>query len=205
MKLRLIAALLPALLLGACSTLPSVPSTTAPAASVRAYHQTIEMNGRLSVQYQHEGRDEALHGSFTWSQTAQDTHIALLSPLGQILAQINVTPQGATLAQAGQPVRAAADADALAAEVLGWPLPVAGLRDWLQAFAIDAQGQRWSAPDTDTPAELLTRDGWQLRYAGWQTDDTQAVPRPRRIDLARDTTQAGRVAIRIVIDNWQPG
>lgn len=201
---RLALTTLLALFLGACASLPPPPLTAAQPA-VRTYHQSMEMSGRLSVQYQRDGRDGALHGSFSWSQTAQDTHIALLSPLGQILAQIDVTPQGATLIQSGQEPRAATDADALAAEVLGWPLPVAGLRDWLQAFATDPQGRRWSAPATDAPATILTRDGWQLNYASWQADDAQPALRPRRIDLARNTAQAGRVAIRIVIDNWQPG
>lgn len=163
----------------------------------------MEMSGRLSVQYQRDGREESLHGSFTWSQTPQHTSITLLSPLGQTLALIEVTPQSATLTQAGQVPRIAADADTLAAETLGWPLPVAGLRDWLQGFAIDAQGQRWSAPASDAPVSLTTRDGWQLGYASWQTDAASAIPRPRRIDLARTTTQAGTVAIRIVIDSWQ--
>jgi outer membrane lipoprotein LolB len=31
-----------------------------------------------------------------------------------------------------------------------------------------------------------------------------APQRPRRIDLERNTEQAGKVAIRIVIDTWQP-
>lgn len=163
------------------------------------------MNGRLSVQYQRDGREESLHGSFNWSQTPQRTNITLLSPLGQTLALIDVTPHSATLTQAGQAPRIAADADALAAETFGWPLPVAGLRDWLQGFATDVQGQRWSAPATDAPVTLMTQDGWQLGYASWQADSGQSASRPRRIDLARTTPQAGAVAIRIVIDNWQPG
>lgn len=203
MSLRLAAALLIASLLGACASVAPPPAATGTSSAVRIYHANIEMSGRLSVQYQRDGRDESLHGSFTWSQSPQRTTITLLSPLGQTIAVIEVAPGSASLTQAGQAPRTAADADALAAETLGWPLPVAGLRDWLQGFATEAQGQRWSAPASDAPVTLTTQDGWQLSYASWQTDAALPIPRPRRIDLARTTTQAGTVAIRIVIDSWQ--
>jgi outer membrane lipoprotein LolB len=49
--------------------------------------------------------------------------------------------------------------------------------------------------------DVATRDGWRIRYAGWQ-DDTPPT-RPKRIDLERYTAQAGDVSIRIVIDKWQ--
>jgi outer membrane lipoprotein LolB len=40
-----------------------------------------------------------------------------------------------------------------------------------------------------------------MRYAAW--DDTAAA-RPRRIDLTRNTEQAGEVALRLVIDTYEP-
>lgn len=205
MRWRLVVALLATcLLLGACADIAPPPAAATRDAATRAYHDAIEMRGRLSVQYQRNDQEEALHGSFTWSQTAQHTSIALLSPLGQTLAVIDVTPDRATLTQSDHTPRSAADADTLAADTLGWPLPVAGLRDWLQGFATDAQGRRWSAPTGDTPITLVTQDGWQISYVSWQIDSTSPTPRPRRIDLTRTTQQAGQVAIRIVLDDWQP-
>jgi outer membrane lipoprotein LolB len=166
---------------------------------VRPYRDEIDLSGRLSVRYQNNGQEEALHGSFVWNQNPARTSITLLSPLGQTMAIIDVTRDGATLSQAGQPVRMAADADALAAGTLGWPLPVAGLRDWLQGYAVDANGSRFIASPQTT--DVATRDGWRIRYAGWQDDSPPN--RPKRIDLERSTAQAGDVSIRIVIDKWQ--
>lgn len=167
----------------------------------RALHDKIDLQGRISVRYQHAQKEEALHGSYAWLQTPTHTNVTLLSPLGQTMAVINVTPQGATLQQSGQSTRAATDVDALTEDTLGWPLPVAGLREWLQGFAVDRAGQRFVASPQDD--EVFTRDGWRIRYANWQTDTPSSQPRPRRIDLARFTEQAGEVAIRIVIDTWQ--
>ncbi len=185
-----------ALSIVACSTVaPGSQAVVTQPAPARAYLDTIELAGRISVRYQHQGNDEALHGSFTWMQTVSHAGITLLSPLGQTVAAIDVRPGMTTMTQAGSPPRAAPNADALASEVLGWPLPIAGLRDWLQGFAIDANGRKFIAtPQADF---VTTADGWRIRYVSWQDDAGQV---PRRIDLERNTTNAGNVSIRIVID-----
>lgn len=200
---RWMRACLLALLLAACASPPGVPpgSMAGGTAAAPRYYAAIELGGRLSVRYQRNGHEEAMHGSFAWSQSATRTLVTLLSPLGQTLAVIELTPQGATLTQPGQPVRSATDADALAADAFGWPLPVANLRNWLQGHAIDAHGQRFAA--AGSTSTIRTPDGWLLQFPLWQNDGSGAA-HPKRIDLARNTTQAGAIEIRIVIDDWQP-
>ncbi len=193
------------LLLAGCAGLTPRPAETPQAEQAmrsRSFQDAIDLTGRLSVRYQSAYKDEALHGSFTWAQQPAQTTVTLMSPLGQTLAVIDLTPDGATLTQAGQPPRAAADVDTLTAETLGWPLPISGLRYWLQGFAIDAGGHHFVA--TPESSDVVTRDGWHLHYASWQDNAPSTAPqRPRRIDLERSTQQAGEVAIRIVIDTWQ--
>jgi outer membrane lipoprotein LolB len=199
---RAIALALPLLLNGCATVPPHIPDGPAQAAE-RRFHESIDIAGRLSVRYQANGKDEALHGNFTWSQTPAQTIVTLLSPLGQTMAVIDVNAEGATLKQAGQQVRGAPDVDALTAETLGWPLPVAGLRDWLQGFTLDRAGKRFIA--SPSAPEVTSRDGWRIHYASWLDDNASSLQnRPRRIDLARNTEQAGDVTLRIVIDTWQP-
>lgn len=200
----LMSALLSVLLLSGCAALApqseQAPATATQSAGSRHYHQAIDLDGRLSVQYQRNNEDESLHGSFTWRQTAQNNTITLLSPLGQTIATITVQPGSATMTQSGQAPRTAVDVDELAVQSLGWPLPVSGLRNWLQGFAVDASGKAFNAtPDANT---VTTADGWQIRYVTWDENDP-AHTHPKRIDLERETEQAGKVAIRIVIDHWQ--
>lgn len=200
---QLLALILP-LLLGGCAALQpqSVPKVQDTAESpARTYQQAINLSGRLSVRYEGRSGEEALHGKFEWSQDADRTVVTLFSPLGQAVARIEMSPAGATLVQGGQPARSAENVDALTAETLGWPLPVGGLRAWLQGFAVDASGKRFSAnPRMHT---VTTQDGWRIAYPAW-TEDGSMPLRPRRIDLARWTREAGNVAMRIVIDTWQP-
>lgn len=214
--LRLAAALplVCAVVLGAgCAVLGQPAKTGAGASPVantapgpdagRSYHDAINIDGRLSVRYQQNGQDEAVHGSFAWRQATERTQIELRSPIGQTVAAIDVSPALATLTQAGQPPRQANDVNALTADALGWPLPVAGLREWLQGFGIDANGQRFATAPSG-PREVITNDGWRITYDAWQ-QEAGGISRPRRIDLERDTDHAGPVALRIVIDAWQPG
>lgn len=204
---RAAGALMLALLGTGCASLAppstSIGTTAQLAAPARGFHDAIDLGGRLSVRYQQNGKDESLHGSFVWAQTSEHTLVTLRSPLGQTIATINVTPAASTLVQAGQAPRIAADVDALVAETIGWPLPIAGLRNWLQGFALDTKGQRVAATPQDADV-VTTRDGWRVRYASWQNDEASSAQNfPKRIDLSRTTAQAGDVSIRIVIDNWQ--
>jgi outer membrane lipoprotein LolB len=172
-----------------------------PSAQVGAYRDTIDLSGRLAVNYMKDGQLQPLSGKFEWSQKPGRIDVSLMSPLGQTLAEISVTPQAATLTQGKNPPRTAADIDTLTAQSLGWPLPVSGLRDWMQGYATDAQGKRFIA----SPARnsVLTRDGWRLTFASWQDQPAGATgaPRPQRIDVARGSSANGdALDIHVILD-----
>ncbi len=177
-----------ALLLTGCATTSAPPSQ----ASVAAYRDSIDLSGRLSVNYEKDGKPETLSGKFNWTQTPAAVEVALSSPLGQTIARITVTPDSATLVQADRAPRVARDIDTLTQQTLGWSLPVSGLRDWLQGYATAADGARFAASPASN--SVTTPDGWQLVFVSWQ-DDGAAHPAPKRIDA----TRAG-LAIRIVVD-----
>ncbi|OEZ77792.1 outer-membrane lipoprotein LolB precursor [Janthinobacterium sp. HH104] len=190
--------------LSACSTLSSpFASSVAPSGqSVAPYREQVELTGRLNVVYQKDDKPESATVNFNWQQTAQRTDVTLYSPVGSTLATIAVTPQQAVLTQSGKAPRSAPDVDALSAQMLGWSLPVSGLRDWLQGHAVGADGKRFVAsPANDS---VTTKDGWRLRYVSWQdaSDNTPgALPQPRRIDAERNASaQADAVSLRIVLD-----
>jgi outer membrane lipoprotein LolB len=201
---RLMQAACGAALLAGCASAP--PPSSEP---VAPYREQIELSGRLSVNYQRDGKTESLAGRFSWRQSGAQTDVVLTSPLGQTVAQISVMPGLASLTQGGQAPRVAADIDSLSAQALGWPLPVSGLRDWLQGYAIDAAGARFVAsPSRD---RVTTRDGWRLHFVTWQDAPADAAPqaaapwatapRPKRIDAERSADlQTEEVAIRVVLD-----
>lgn len=179
--------------LAGCATGTSNLST----ATVGDYRETIDLSGKLSVNYQKDGRQESITGNFNWEQRPGAIDVALISPLGQTVATINVTPTAATLVQGGQEPRTADDIDSLTQQTLGWPLPVSGLRDWLQGYALDGQGQRFRASPANN--SVTTRDGWRLRFVEWQ-DAAGAQPVPRLIQAERAASgDITDLAIRIVV------
>jgi outer membrane lipoprotein LolB len=190
-------------LAGCAGITPSNEYSQLPAS---AYQNAINIDGRLSMQYEQNGSNETLHGSFSWAQTPKRTVVTLSSPLGQTLALVEVTPEMSILTQNGQPRRMATDPDTLTELALGWPLPISGMRDWLQGTAIDASGHRFVAsPQSDATKTVTTQDGWHIRYVSWQdSENSPSTVRPRRIDMVRNTQQAGDVSIKLIIDNWQP-
>ena len=191
-KTKLLAIAICTALLAGCTT---VPVSQAPVAD---YRGTLDLAGRLSVNYQRNGQPESLSGKFTWRQTPDRIDVSLASPLGQTIANISVTPDAATLTQTDRTPRTARDIDTLTAQTLGWSLPVSGLRDWLQGYATAAGGQRFTASPANNSVQ--TADGWQLNFVSWQ-DDAAARPVPKRIDAARSASAgADELALRIVID-----
>ena len=184
--------------LAACAAfLSGCATTSAPLsqASVAAYRDTVNLAGRLSVNYQKDGKAESITGKFNWQQTPGRVDVSLASPLGQTIASISVTPESATLTQAERPPRVAKDLATLTTESLGWSLPVSGLRDWLQGYATDASGKRFTASPANN--NVVTKDGWRLRFVSWQ-DEAAATPQPKRIDA--DRNDGSELQIRIVID-----
>jgi outer membrane lipoprotein LolB len=166
--------------------------------TVGAYRDSIDVSGRLSVNYQKDGQPGSVTGNFNWMQRPGRIDVSLASPLGQTIAKISVTPQEAVLTQGARAPRVAPDIDTLSAQALGWTLPVSGLRDWLQGYAQDADGKRFAA--SPAHSSVVTRDGWRLRFVSWQ-DGAGAHPQPRRIDAERGAPlTSDEVAIRIVID-----
>jgi outer membrane lipoprotein LolB len=183
-----------AAVLAGCATTGANLSTS----TVGTYRDSIDLAGRLSVNYQRNGQPESVTGNFNWIQRPGRIDVSLASPLGQTIAAITVTPASATLTQADRAPRVAKDIDTLSAQALGWALPVAGLRDWLQGYATDANGKRFVASPANN--SVYTNDGWRLRFVSWQ-EDKAAQPMPRRIDAERSATATSdEMAIRIVLD-----
>ncbi len=192
-----------ALILALCATLlGGCASTGAPlsSTSVAAYSDTIELSGRLTINFEKDGKPDTLTGKFSWSQSPAGVDVNLASPLGQTIATINVKPGVATLTQSGSAPRVAADIDSLTAQTLGWSLPVSGLRDWLQGYATAADGSRFAASPASN--SVTTPDGWRLTFVSWHEPQGGAArPAPRRIDAQRSASAgAGELTIRIVVD-----
>jgi outer membrane lipoprotein LolB len=186
---KLFAAATIVLALTGCATTTNLSTTP-----VAAYRDTIELNGKIAVNFQNN-EHPPVNGKFTWTQRPGRVDVAVFDPFNQTVAEISVTPDAATLTQPKREPRTAKDIDTLTQQTLGWTLPVAGLRDWLQGYAVDAQGKRFAASPANN--NVVTRDGWRLRFVDWQQGT--ATPMPRVIKAERSTAGNGELSINIAI------
>ncbi|MEB0140338.1 MULTISPECIES: lipoprotein insertase outer membrane protein LolB [unclassified Undibacterium] len=187
------------LLLSACSSLTPLATRDASASlgtsPARSYQEHIHLSGKMSLHYEQDNKPQFLPGNFDWEQEGSQLQLTLSSPLGSTVAKISADADGAMLERADQAPRRAANLDLLVAEALQWPLPVTGLRDWLQGFVRESGGGARVAVSTNANGQRYQVDGWTLRYLSWQ-DDGQL---PKRLELQRDTATAGAVHLSIYL------
>jgi outer membrane lipoprotein LolB len=172
----------------------------APAALVRVPVQAalppaqgaFETAGRLSARH----GAEALAANFQWRHAGERDELELASPLGQTIAVLTGDRTNVRLQAADGRVLSAGSWIALTEQGLGWPLPVDGLKYWIQGTA------RVGTPFTaeageDGRAAVLRQDGWTIVYQAY-TQTSAEIWRPSRM-----TASYPEVELRLAIDRWQ--
>jgi outer membrane lipoprotein LolB len=183
-----------------CSSLQTWPSLPSPTQTDRSFHENIQIQGRFSVGYEENNRPQSVQGRFQWQQQGQRIDIDLMSPLGQTMAKLAITPDSATIQQTGKQIKIADNVAELTEQTLGWSLPVAGMRDWLQGFNRSTTNQRQLARPNEN--DQFDTDGWHIHYVSWQQNSVSVYP--KRIDLTRTSPQLHQLSLRIIIDQWEP-
>ena len=176
--------LLGALLLGGCTSLPSSSSTS----PTRDALTVFTLEGRFSLRHE----DKSYSGRLSWRHAGMINELLLSSPLGQGMAEIVTSESGARLTSSDGKVYEASDAETLTRQVLGYPLPLAQLTDWVRGWGV---GARISERDVHGRPLRLHHEDWLIDY-GYASDDPQAPP--DRIFVER----AGGFELRLRIDEW---
>lgn len=136
-----------ALALSGCAQLPR---TAAPATT------ESRLGGRISVTIAGDVHNRGTGGaaSFELFGGPQAGRLELTSPLGSLVARASWQPGQATL-QTPNDERRFDNLDALTREMLGEPVPVAALFDWLQA-------RPWPAAPHEKTANGFEQLGWRI-------------------------------------------
>ena len=172
-------------LLTACATSPR-------SAADRAY------SGRFAVTTALGEQRESVSGRFSLEVRGPQQILELASPLGTTVARIEIEPGGARATGARMQEVRGADADALTEQLLGWPLPVSGLADWIEGRPVP---QRSARVERDGERiVLIEQDGWVIRLPEY----LEGAARPRRLALERPAgANTPSVTLRLIVD--EPG
>lgn len=177
---------LAALLLSSCAAPPPRP------AAPGALHQAppdFRLKGRIGVRYQGQG----YFGNLSWQHTDGRDELLLQSPLGQTVARIAHDGHGVELQTSGKDYRATDTAE-LTGQVLGWRLPLEGLRYWIAG-----------APEPGAPAEVerdAAENATRLRQNGWDIEYRDYRPQGAYLLPSRLVLKNGSLELKLVVDNW---
>lgn len=153
--------------------------------------QAFDLEGRIAA----SDGERAANGRLRWEHRPQGDDWVVLSPLGQIVAQVIGTTEGAMLRTADGQRMLAKDTATLLPHVLGVNAPADHLADWIQA--IPAPGAQVLGTDEIGRPTRISDSGWIIDYLEYSDDSAQANPR-------RLLAQWGDARLRIVVDKWTP-
>ena len=174
-----------AFLMTACAVAPSSVGDLPSRATLDAFL----LEGRFSLR----NEDKSYSGRLSWRHERGGDRVLLSSPLGQGMAEIVSDPEGAQLTASDGQVYSAADAETLTRDVLGYPLPLARMSDWVRGRLRDAEASALDAFGRPLSQRVAM---WRIEY-GYENDDPGAVP--NRLFAER---VGGGLELRLRIDEW---
>jgi outer membrane lipoprotein LolB len=172
-------------LVAACSSVPKSPSMVA--------EGSVSRDGRFAITVtEPDGQQQAVQGGFNWSDDGRRYRLDLLSPLGSVQARVEGHPGYATLTKADGSVYEADNPDALAEAVLGGPIPVSYLRDWIRGRLDPAAVTDLKRDELDRPTAFV-QDDWQVRLSRYDSKG------PGLLILQR-AEPGRRIMVRLAVD-----
>jgi outer membrane lipoprotein LolB len=194
---RRFAWVLPALLLGACGTLPPADGTRElangayqeRAAALTAWVRW-DFIGQLSVDDGSDGGTGRLH----WRVREQDSRLDFRGSLGRGAWRMTIQPGSAVLEKADGSRSEARSVEELIQREVGWRIPVESLRHWVLGLRAPGHSRAMEVDDQGRITRL-EQQGWSIdfdRYRRWE-----GVELPGRIEAVR-----GELRVKLVAGRW---
>lgn len=146
--------------------------------------------------------DKVYPVGITWSRQQDHFSMVIEAPFGQGVIRIESNfsadkDQQFKLTLADGNYRLGATPDELLVKLLGWSIPVTGLKSWIKGLP---------QPDIESNYEIdgfgrlksLQQNGWLVNYLGYFSAQNQAQQLPKRLYLKHNN-----VRIKIVIERWE--
>jgi len=132
----------------------------------------FSFSGRIAARY----GQESFTGNIAWRHARDGDELLISTPTGQGVAQIVRQGEAVLLKTAEPREYRDSDSESLTKRVLGFPVPIEGLADWVQG----------------KPSPALEKRGWKVEY-----QEYDAERRPTRLRL----TYSG-IELRLAISQW---
>jgi outer membrane lipoprotein LolB len=172
------------LLLSCASGPPLAPIETT--ASIDEF----ELTGRVAVKYDGRGYSARMR----WHHEPASDEVWLYSPVGSTLATVVASGNQATLVTAKKESFSSDNVQQLTREVLGWDLPLTGLRHWVLGRAEPGVAVMSLEQDDQSRIKKLSQSDWHIEYLAYSGDSL--LPSSMVLNY-RD------LRMRLIIDGWK--
>ena len=181
---RLLAGCSLTVLLAACATQPpELPPGVAPQVD------QFDLGGRVAVKLDGRGYSARLR----WRHVADSDALWIYSPVGSTIATLTADGDRATLVTSKQETYQSTDVQSLTRKVLGWDLPLAGLKYWVLGRVDPALPVEAIDRDERFRIQRLVQGGWEIEFVGYQPDGSLPTSMVLRFEGLR---------MRLLIDRW---
>ncbi len=165
-----------------CAYIPSNPTSYGSDLSYEAV-------GRVAARL----KEKNYTARFRWKSSSWGDEFFVFTALGNSLAKIKVENGKVHLITGNGDVFEGDSAPEITSEVLGWPLPVEGLRFWLSGNLDPNQPILMEKYDDGLRLLKLSQGGWNIEYLSLLKDS--GLPQKMRLVY-------GDLKLRIIIDKW---
>lgn len=171
--------------LAGCAT---QPAQVLPASNVSI--GAFSLNGRVAYKIDERGNKATVR----WRHSATRDSLKLFSVLGTVVGEIEADSGGATLTTADKKAYRSNDVQSLTRQVLGWDLPLSGLRYWVIGRIDPAWPVQEQVRDDKDRLKSLTQNDWRIDYVEYFGESAL----PARLSLVYD-----RLRLRLIVDRWE--
>ncbi len=168
-----------------CATRPPAQKLPESNASIDAF----SLVGKVAVKIDNRGYTANLR----WRHVAARDVLRLLSPVGSVVGEIETDESGATLTTGDKKVYKSSDPQALTRDVLGWDIPLSGLRYWVTGRPDPGAAVQSQERDDKQRLVALTQSDWKITYLEYFGDSAL----PARMSLVYE-----KLSLRLVVQQW---
>jgi len=174
--------------LNACAGLAPSPEAKRP--PQRDALSDFTLDARFALHH----ADKPYFGRLSWHHSDDGEQVLLASPLGQGIAEMISNPGGARLTASDGQSYAAESIEILTQQVLGYPLPIKQLADWVRGRSTG--GTREEADAYGRPLRLR-EEVWCIDY---EYDSSAIQALPSRLFITREGAEG--FDLRLRIEEW---
>ncbi len=159
-------------------------------AAVQALGQW-SLSGRIAL----DADGQQWHANVRWKERNGDYDIQFFGPFGRDAGRLRGDEAGVDLRTSDGEYYNAPDPDRLVREVLGYRLPVSGLRHWILGLPAPGAASERSF-DARGRLTLLEQSGWQVQYQRYRESVSPSLPDRLELHYGQE------IRLRLLVDAW---